>query len=328
MASEDLVALVNDLRKVFQGEFSVPYFQRKYEWKVAKCDALFRDLINGFDSETGLFLGPIVLMKGGDKEIIIDGQQRLVSLSLLACCFRAEFQKIRKSLESDGLTKDDIERCAGHVGSLMSILTTTSSFGTLSSRIVYENREYQDDFSDAIENWDDFLKAKSSAFEGKFPQVLHRNAKRFSKLFENELSKGKDRPIASSGSSPAATTTGKLAWMENFAQYLKDKVKFCVIYAPTMFYAVNVFSGLNARGQPLDDIDVIKSIALKLVSGDTEKREWVRGYDDVIRRYVKLKSQRASSTLASCDSQTKHVLPPCPTAPSCWLSVVRRSTQS
>mmetsp|Transcript_11261 Transcript_11261/g.35739 ORF Transcript_11261/g.35739 Transcript_11261/m.35739 type:complete len:731 (-) Transcript_11261:19-2211(-) len=292
MASEDLVALVNDLRKVFQASFKVPYFQRKYEWKVTKCDALFRDLINGFDSETGLFLGPIVLMKGGDEEIIIDGQQRLVSLSLLACCFRAEFQKIRKSLESDGVSKERIESNAGQVGSLMSILTTTSSFGTQKSRIMYENEEYRETFSNVIEDWENFLEAKPSAHEGKFSLVLHRNAKRFTKLFETELSKGKVRPVASSGSSQSAVVAGKLLWMENFAQYLKDKVKFCVIYAPTMFYAVNVFSGLNARGQPLDDIDVIKSIALKHVDDDERKRQWVSGYDDVIRRYVKLKSKQ------------------------------------
>ena len=65
----------------------IPYFQRQYVWNIDNWKELLENLL---DDESSHFLGSIILKeKHGNTEIsVIDGQQRLTTLSILfrACC--------------------------------------------------------------------------------------------------------------------------------------------------------------------------------------------------------------------------------------------------
>ncbi|MFR9546077.1 MAG: DUF262 domain-containing protein [Rikenellaceae bacterium] len=68
--------------------FIIPVYQRNYDWKEANCKQLFQDLINLTSSKRkSHFFGSIVRSKlnggGADDYLIIDGQQRLTTISLL-----------------------------------------------------------------------------------------------------------------------------------------------------------------------------------------------------------------------------------------------------
>ena len=81
--------------------YKVPPFQRNYAWEEEQWDDLWTDLHNAATKQTGKhYMGYIVLQE--DKEAIresqiIDGQQRLVTLSLLIMaatrCITDEQQK-------------------------------------------------------------------------------------------------------------------------------------------------------------------------------------------------------------------------------------------
>ena len=72
-------------------QFQVPIWQRGYSWKKENCEQLWNDVLHvGLDKDaTTYFLGSIVSMEPGDNTsgvpqlLIIDGQQRLTTLSLL-----------------------------------------------------------------------------------------------------------------------------------------------------------------------------------------------------------------------------------------------------
>src|SRR5947209_17037115 len=66
--------------------FEVPRFQRQYAWGEAELDDFWRDLQANLDQNSQYFLGLIILTEGGDRRQIVDGQQRLLTLSLLAAC--------------------------------------------------------------------------------------------------------------------------------------------------------------------------------------------------------------------------------------------------
>lgn len=75
---------------VFSGktEYIIPPYQRAYSWDKEQCEVLFDDLKNAFmiNGDQGYFLGNIVLAKSSEKRNIlevIDGQQRLITLTLL-----------------------------------------------------------------------------------------------------------------------------------------------------------------------------------------------------------------------------------------------------
>ena len=64
--------------------FVVPVYQRNYDWKDEHCKQLFRDILNVIQTGNDHFLGTICFkMYGGKERLIIDGQQRLTSITLL-----------------------------------------------------------------------------------------------------------------------------------------------------------------------------------------------------------------------------------------------------
>ncbi|VEJ52365.1 Uncharacterized conserved protein [Campylobacter insulaenigrae] len=64
----------------------VPFFQRPYVWKKENWEQLLNDLKNSFIEKKEHFLGSIILKRSDKVEnysIVIDGQQRLTTFSIL-----------------------------------------------------------------------------------------------------------------------------------------------------------------------------------------------------------------------------------------------------
>jgi len=85
--------------------FVIPVYQRNYDWTKEQCEQLFNDLIdiseNNFRTH---FIGSIVSIynndQGGREYLIIDGQQRITTLSIL-------LQAIYKVLDEEVLESED-----------------------------------------------------------------------------------------------------------------------------------------------------------------------------------------------------------------------------
>lgn len=74
-------------------QYSIPVYQRNYDWKKDNCETLFFDVKNLINTEKKHFLGTIVQVsleeKNGIKRyLIIDGQQRFTTLFLLIKALR------------------------------------------------------------------------------------------------------------------------------------------------------------------------------------------------------------------------------------------------
>lgn len=67
--------------------FLIPLYQRKYAWKRKHCERLFADLLKvNKEGRRSHFFGSIVTIKASETEddlLIIDGQQRITTISLL-----------------------------------------------------------------------------------------------------------------------------------------------------------------------------------------------------------------------------------------------------
>lgn len=77
------------LLKIFSSDFEyhIPEYQRPYAWTSDEAGKLFDDLYDFYLSESGdnYFLGTVVLVKedNNPRADVIDGQQRLTTLSIL-----------------------------------------------------------------------------------------------------------------------------------------------------------------------------------------------------------------------------------------------------
>src|SRR5258706_9206053 len=87
-------ATETNLLKFLQGtrQFIIPIYQRTYSWTQSQCQQLWNDILRaGTDEEvSGHFIGSVVYVERGlytissvPQVLVIDGQQRLTTLTLL-----------------------------------------------------------------------------------------------------------------------------------------------------------------------------------------------------------------------------------------------------
>ena len=89
--------------------FEIPVFQRNYEWGRDQCEQLFKDLTLAVQNDTDHFIGAIVYVtETGNKMShiyrIIDGQQRLISLTLLLKALSEADEQDQAEIEEEYLT--------------------------------------------------------------------------------------------------------------------------------------------------------------------------------------------------------------------------------
>ncbi len=89
-------------------QFVIPIYQRLYSWKKEQCEQLWDDIIKigGNDKMNGHFIGSILYVLDDNTHssplLIIDGQQRLTTITLLFIALRdrSSDEKMRKKMES------------------------------------------------------------------------------------------------------------------------------------------------------------------------------------------------------------------------------------
>ena len=105
--------------KIINGtsQFLIPVFQRDYNWTEPECEQLWRDVLQVATAPTdrGHFLGSVVYISTGDSSaaftrwLLIDGQQRVTTLTLLLAALRDHIVKSRWSGTEDGPTAERVE---------------------------------------------------------------------------------------------------------------------------------------------------------------------------------------------------------------------------
>ncbi|WRA75645.1 DUF262 and DUF1524 domain-containing protein [Helicobacter pylori] len=87
--------LLNFFEENQNNQFVIPIYQRLYSWKKEQCEQLWYDIIKtgGNDQIKGHFIGSILYVRDGIKHsnnplLIIDGQQRLTTITLLFIALR------------------------------------------------------------------------------------------------------------------------------------------------------------------------------------------------------------------------------------------------
>lgn len=84
---------------VFKLNLSIPDYQRPYKWTVKNVQQLIEDLLTHFHHQKQVYrIGTVVIHKNGEIFDIVDGQQRLITLSLLLYYLNNEKEFTDKSL--------------------------------------------------------------------------------------------------------------------------------------------------------------------------------------------------------------------------------------
>ena len=253
-----LTAHEKQLAQIFSTEyvFTVPGYQRPYSWNREQARDLITDLTDALRDSTGkisdmspYFLGSIVLIKdeGAPDADIVDGQQRLTTLTILLAALRAAI----KSDEGDGITSLIYEK--GKV-----IHGTEDHFRlTLRPR----DREF---FQKYVQKSDGFANLLSLNGISDTQTRIRDNAK----LFHEYL-----------GTMPQADCI-------RLAQFIVTRCFLVVVSTPDLESAYRIFSVMNSRGLDLSATDILKADIighLEEASRDAYTQKWETVEEDLGR---------------------------------------------
>ncbi len=96
--NEIFIPSSQNIIEIFGGEkcYQVPPYQRPYRWDSEQVEELWDDIWNAFEEgDSEYFLGSIILTRNENSKYldIIDGQQRLTTLTILFCVLRDLYYK-------------------------------------------------------------------------------------------------------------------------------------------------------------------------------------------------------------------------------------------
>ncbi len=112
----EATTLLEFFKQTQTNQLVIPIYQRLYSWKKEQCEQLWDDIIKigGDDKMDGHFIGSILYMRVDDTHssplLIIDGQQRLTTITLLFIALRNhssdEVKRKEKEIESYLINSD------------------------------------------------------------------------------------------------------------------------------------------------------------------------------------------------------------------------------
>jgi uncharacterized protein with ParB-like and HNH nuclease domain len=252
--SRTLVAHEQPLSKIFSDDFvfSIPGYQRPYSWTTEQAGELVDDLCS-FMRSTGkglgdippYFLGSIVLIKQEalPATTVVDGQQRLTTITLLLSAIRAKV--------SDVKARNGISKLIYEQGDI--ILNTANHY-----RLTLRERD-KDFFREYVQHEDGI--EKLIKLNDKLPDSqnnLRENARLYMILLE------------------------KLPADERLllAQFIATRCYLVTVCTPDLDSAYRIFNVLNSRGLDLSATDILKAEIIGKVR-DEKRDEYTTVWENI-----------------------------------------------
>lgn len=243
--------------ELFEGKFvfRIPPYQRPYAWETEQARELFDDLDNALgslqqnqmDDAPPYFLGSIVVIKEDARPDadVVDGQQRLTTLTILLAALHAEIADTEFCTQLRGL-----------------IYEPESKLKRTPARYRLSLRERDEEFfRKHIQNTGalDTLDTINEATLSDSQRNLVRNAR---VLRERVRGVTEDRRIL-------------------LAQYLVARCFLVVVSTPTFDSAYRIFTVLNNRGLDLSHADVLKADVLGSIVREDEREAYADKWEQV-----------------------------------------------
>lgn len=233
--------------------YKIPKYQREYTWGQKEWGLLFNDII---ENDYGYFLGSIICVDKsvsamGDVELeVIDGQQRITSLSLLLVSLYEKLNIFKDKLDEDQITDlNNIKR-------ELVIRSNGENIARLTPQIQNDNRN--DYFSLLCE------KGLLADKERKNYAGLRRIYKAYA-YFSNAVDKYIEE-LNPQNDNDKINALFELVRRFNSAVLVSIEVE-------TNKDAYMLFESLNNRGVPLSAIDLIKNLLISISDRDGKAEE-------------------------------------------------------
>lgn len=232
-------------------KFIIPEYQRPYAWSEDEVQTLFDDIVEYTQEriDSPYFLGTIVSYTNDHNEQeIIDGQQRITTLSLL---LRALYTKIEKM--------DDTKERNNFIGQIEPALWETDELSgeANKSKTLIESRVYESEYNEILNN---ILSTGLCDKDSK--DNYTKNYLLCQKLIDQYA---KDEPL-------------------NFYHLINNILNKAIVLpikADSQDTALTIFSTLNDRGLPLSDADIFKAKIYNNIKDSEARNDFIQKWQEL-----------------------------------------------
>ncbi len=229
------------LSKVFSSdyEFAIPDYQRPYTWGVEQATQLLEDLHDAVDRnpDEPYFLGSVVLVKEPNVPFaeVIDGQQRLTTLTILLAVLR--------ELSEDEKDRDNLDKLIWEPGDTIQDLASRP-------RLRLRKRD-EDFFRKHVQDRGGLAVLETGVAPANDAQSnIGKNARELSRLLAKK------------------TPQERLA----LAKTIVQRTFLVVVSTPDLASAYRIFSVMNSRGVELSPADIFKSNVIGTLPEDLKEK--------------------------------------------------------
>jgi hypothetical protein len=238
------------------GFYRVPRFQRPYSWDASNVEDFWDDVV---ESGSDYFIGSMVIFSDGDSSGLVDGQQRLTTITMMLAAIRNELLALNATDEAAGI-QTLIERKDSR-GKLRFVLQTETSYPYLQAGIQVEPGSAQPVKA---------VRAEERDLERAFTLIT---------TWTRTISKSAqlDRALPENG------------WKKEARKRL-EKLRD-TLYGLTVVLvevadeddATTIFQTLNSRGKDLETADLVKAHLLQMLKSPNSVLDQARDRWDAIR---------------------------------------------
>lgn len=253
----------NDTYRKLMGNgltYRIPPFQRDYSWTEEEWEDLWSDIVSTLspEGESAHYMGYLVLQSQDDKVFdVIDGQQRLTTLSLIVLATLKNLQRLITAGKDPERTQQRLEQLRQtYVGYLDPVTLVPRAKLTL-------NR-----------NNDNYYQTYLIPLIDRLPQRGFRAS-------EHNLRKAFtwfDKRLADYARKSGELDEGRL--LAQFVDQMSDKLFFTVITVTDELNAYRVFETLNARGVRLSATDLLKNYLFSVLHRHPEHEHELKNLED------------------------------------------------
>lgn len=237
---------LREFRDVLATDFyTIPRFQRPYSWTPENLEDFLQDVIR--DNDEGYFIGPMVTFKAGKRvSAVVDGQQRMTTITILMCALRDQFLSIEEDQLADAVTR-------------------------------YIERADDDSIAHFVlrsEGAGDYLKSQIQARPPRKVVTAQNDEQRALRKAYDEITASLDDHL--SGLSDQPKPGEKVSPISKELRRVRDKVlslQTIWIQLDNEDDAYVIFETLNSRGKDLEVVDLLKNLLLsgiKAENGDLD----------------------------------------------------------
>ena len=261
--TETVVRIESQDRKVDEllkaNTFVIPRFQRAYSWEPDHINEFWNDILDNIDQS--YFIGSMVVYKTGRSSVaVVDGQQRLTTITILLCAIREGYKLLNEEELANGLQayieQKDRENRTEYV------LQTETSFPYLQEEVL-KNGEADAPYEIGREE-----EAIAKAFE----------------IFKSEIVSMVAELLSNKEQSNEDNQKDAVGWLSKLRDTVFD-LNVIIVTLDNEDDAYLIFETLNTRGKDLALADLLRNHFTKFLKPtgevDQSKLKWSKVLDTI-----------------------------------------------